>query len=113
MLKRLIRCGLVAALLTGLSACAGYGLVSQSGGYCTGLADVSCASGTYCKLSTGQCTVAEAGGVCTTPPSSCPDNNAPVCGCNGVTYRNACEASQAQQSVAYSGGCIQRGQPQN
>lgn len=107
-----IRCGLAAAMLAGLSACAGYGLVSQSGGYCTGLADVSCASGTYCKLSTGQCTIADAGGVCTTPPSDCPDTREPVCGCDGVTYRNACKASQAQQSIAYSGGCIKRGQPQ-
>jgi hypothetical protein len=38
---------------------------------------------------------------CMTPPETCPDEDAPVCSCGSVVYRNACEAARARESVAW------------
>jgi hypothetical protein len=42
---------------------------------------------------------------CALPPAVCDDLVAPVCGCDGVTYVNACEAERACVAVARSGSC--------
>lgn len=44
-------------------------------------------------------------GLCIPRPDACPDNVDPVCGCDDVTYSNACEASVAGASVASQGRC--------
>lgn len=62
----------------------------------------SCAKSEYCKLPDGMCSAA---GACTKFPMACPDIYAPVCGCNGVTYSNSCDAAMVSQSIAYKGKC--------
>lgn len=61
-----------------------------------------CGRNQYCELKAGAC-----GGVgtCRQEPRLCPDIYEPVCGCNGATYGNACEAAAAGVSVAESGAC--------
>ena len=38
-------------------------------------------------------------------PEFCPMVVEPVCGTNGMTYNNACEADQAQVEISYEGSC--------
>ncbi len=46
-------------------------------------------------------------GVCALRPLVCLANLDPVCGCDGATYGNACEAHQAGVNVASKGACEQ------
>lgn len=63
-----------------------------------------CASGQYCQRPDGAC---EAAGVCAERPTLCPLAVAPVCGCDGETYSNACEARAAGVNVVESGICLE------
>jgi hypothetical protein len=61
-----------------------------------------CEPGSYCQRPS-----CDAAGVCASPLASCWSNVDPVCGCDGVTYQNACMANAAGTSVAWSGVCPQ------
>jgi hypothetical protein len=65
---------------------------------------VVCGPDEFCKLPMGACD-SSAQGVCTTIPQACPDVWMPVCGCDGVTYGNACEADAGAVSVKHPGEC--------
>jgi hypothetical protein len=47
-------------------------------------------------------------GTCVMRPDLCPDIVDPVCGCNGLTYTNECEAHSAGTRVASRGECPDR-----
>jgi hypothetical protein len=79
---------------------------SPTGGPCAGITGQKCASDKdFCKLPDGQCRVADAQGTCTTKPQACGRIYRPVCGCDGKTYGNVCEASHNGVSVQSQGEC--------
>ena len=61
-----------------------------------------CGVGRYCSAEEGQC---GGEGGCSELPGGCPENIAPVCGCDGKTYGNTCEAGAAGVVVAAQGAC--------
>jgi hypothetical protein len=51
------------------------------------------------------CGFSDGSGVCKPIPEICTDDVNPVCGCNGTTYSNACEAAAKGVSVQSQGAC--------
>jgi hypothetical protein len=75
------------------------------GQMCGGIAGVACGDKMYCAMEVGQCQVADASGTCKTKPEICTREFMPVCGCNGKTFGNACEAAAAGVNVDRLGEC--------
>ncbi len=68
-------------------------------------AGATCGERSYCRVDLGESCDASAPGLCAPMRTVCPKNIAPVCGCDGNMYSNACEASMDGVNVAYSGEC--------
>ena len=60
--------------------------------------------GEFCKFDVGEC-CCDLQGVCEPIPDACPAIFDPVCGCDGVTYPNACEADRAGVPIESLGLC--------
>ncbi len=72
-----------------------------------------CVEGSFCNFAPESiCGRGDAGGICTARPDRCEPSDAPVCGCDGVTYASACAAARAGVSVERDGRCeVERCQP--
>lgn len=77
----------------------------QPGHNCGGVARSPCDDGLYCALADNACGRDAVRGTCEMTPSACIEVFAPVCGCNGTTYPNRCQAEMAGQNIATEGPC--------
>jgi len=67
---------------------------------CQGVGD--CLRSELCERPMGEC---DGEGFCLPRPLECPPDEAPVCGCDGTTYRNDCERQVAGAPLDYVGAC--------
>ena len=68
--------------------------------------NTDCDETDYCFSENG----CDAPGVCQTRPQLCTREFRPVCGCDGRTYGNACEAAAAGVNVRQEGVCLSEGE---
>lgn len=90
------------------AAMAGVGIYHEGEcrlGVCGGPDGIACPAGEFCDLGTGNCGLADALGTCRPRPPACGRQYDPVCGCDGRTYENPCEAARAGVTVDHAGAC--------
>lgn len=84
---------------------------AKVGESCGGIGGTRCDSGLYCdfgdatKDRPSSCGKGDAPGKCVKKPEVCTKNIKYVCGCDGKTYSNACEAHNHGITVFKDGRC--------
>jgi Kazal-type serine protease inhibitor domain len=81
------------------------------GGVCGGRSSRKCADDEYCNYAPDAlCGRADATGTCTKIlDGGCITVVDPVCGCDGMTYSNGCEAGRAGVAIDHAGECASTG----
>ncbi|MFQ5478118.1 MAG: Kazal-type serine protease inhibitor domain-containing protein [Candidatus Binatia bacterium] len=73
--------------------------------FCDGGSAGLCPEGTVCEGLPGHCDGTTGEGICVPIPQDCHEHDRPVCGCDGVTYRNHCERLAAGVRLDHPGRC--------
>ncbi|MET0342476.1 MAG: Kazal-type serine protease inhibitor [Polyangiales bacterium] len=67
---------------------------------------VRCGADAFCNFEPDpECGALDRGGLCEARPDRCATNYSPVCGCDGITYPNACTAHAQGMSVRRASKC--------
>ncbi len=89
----------------GIIKCDDGGTGAMAGEACGGRAG-PCGPGLFCNFTVDfDCGFADGMGVCEARPEVCSRIFMPVCGCDGVTYPNACEAQSMGTDYQSDGAC--------
>ena len=78
---------------------------SDGGAGCGSRGQAACPAGTFCDFGPSCGAPGDVGGVCAPITAACTAVYAPVCGCDNVTYGNACEAHGHSVSILRDGPC--------
>jgi Kazal-type serine protease inhibitor-like protein len=79
---------------------------TEEGPICGTRGAAPCPDGQFCSFAPGaDCGATDKPGHCMAKPAACPRIAQPVCGCDGKTYGNGCEAAAAQVGVRATGAC--------
>ena len=86
--------------------------IAKAGAMCGGTTEAQCGSGLYCDFGEGTTAAPSScggggkqSGKCAAKPEMCTQEYSATCGCDGMTYSNACMAHGIGVTVSKPGEC--------